>query len=462
MLSDLAGIEFSGFGESTMAELAELRKALDIGVTQPPTGFDSLRIESLEQTLKILTFRQENIALWREIPKSQAFSTIEEYNRLEKYGTFENGVFNPSGVLPEEQDSVYSRQNQLVKFLGTTRVVTHPSTLVRTAPADLIAQETQNGALFLMGKVNEGLYFADSTIVPEEYNGVQAQIVSGAGNVIDLRGGPLTQDSIEDGVQRVLDNFGNPSLLFSNNAVFGDFSKTFHNFQRFAAPNVGQGVVGTPVSGFSSQAGTIGFRPDTFVRPGGAPPAAATSSKAPNAPTQGFTIRDAATTISAGLTSQFGSGDAGDYKYQVTAINRFGESAPSTLSAAQTVVAGGSVEITITDGGGAEAATGYKIYRIPSAGGADSTIVQMVRVARDAVTPADTVHNDVNDDIPGTFVGLLLDMSDQSLTFRQLSPMIRMPLATIAPSIRWMQLIYGTPVVYQPKRNVVYKNIGRI
>lgn len=463
-MSDL-GTEFTGFGQSTLAELAELRKALDIGVTQPPSGFDSLRLESLEQTLKILTFRQENIRLWRDVPKSSAFSTIEEYNRLEEYGGFESGVAVPSGVLPEEQDSAYSRQNQLVKFYGTTRVVTHPATLVRTAPADLIAQETQNGAIFLMGKINESLYFGDSSVVPEEFNGITAQIVSGGGHVIDLRGQGLAQEDIEDGVQLVLDNFGQPSTLYSNNRVFGDFAKTFHNFQRFAAPNVGQGVVGTPTTGYASQAGNIMFAPDTFVKVGGgslasgAPPAAATSSKAPNAPTLGFVVNNAATTAGAGLVSQFAASDAGDYVYQVTAVNRFGESAPSALSAGQTVAVDESVEVTITDGGGANAATGYRIYRSKVD---ETSVFHITRVARDSVTPADTVHNDVNDDLPDTFQGLMLDLGEQSLTYRQLSPMIRMPLATIAPSIRWMQLIYGTPIVYQPKRNVVFKNIGKV
>jgi hypothetical protein len=28
------------------------------------------------------------------------------------------------------------------------------------------------------------------------------------------------------------------------------------------------------------------------------------------------------------------------------------------------------------------------------------------------------------------------------------------------PAIRWMQLLYGTPIVFAPKKNVVFKNIG--
>ena len=47
------------------------------------------------------------------------------------------------------------------------------------------------------------------------------------------------------------------------------------------------------------------------------------------------------------------------------------------------------------------------------------------------------------------------------MAFKQLAPMIKIPLATVDPSIRWMQLIYGTPQVYTPGRNVIFRNIGR-
>jgi hypothetical protein len=46
------------------------------------------------------------------------------------YGA-DTGVFTNEGDLPETQDSSYERRTVLVKFLGTTREVTHPMTLVR-------------------------------------------------------------------------------------------------------------------------------------------------------------------------------------------------------------------------------------------------------------------------------------------------------------------------------------------
>lgn len=446
-----------GFGVSSMADLAELRKALDIGYTQPVTGTgaDALRVESLEATLKLLTYSQTNIRLWNQISKDTAYSTVEEYNRLVTYGS-DGGGFNASGALPEEEDTTYQRADQKVKYLGTTRSVTHPSTLVRTVPADLIAQETQNGALWLMGKINHGLYYGDADAVPLEWNSLTKQIEDGAGHVIDLAGAPLTKENVEDAADRIAQNFGIPQKLFSNGKVFAEFSDTYNQYQRFAAPGGSAGVVGTPVTGVATTNGVVSFEPDVFVKDGSSVPTAATSTKAPAAPT--VSVGSAT-----GTDGSFVTADAGDYKYRVTAVNNFGESAPTALSSAVTVAATNHVPLTITDGGGSYPATAYNIYRTEKNGA--STVYKLAytvpRTAVSGVYQSSTVWNDKNLYRPNTYIGLMLDMTPQSLTFKQLSPMIKMNLAIISPAIRWMQLMYGTPIVFAPKKNVLFRNIGK-
>ena len=448
----LTGFE-DGFGESSAAELEELRKALDIGYSQPVTGVghDALRVESLEGTLKVLTYAQTELRLWNQIPKLNATSTVEEYNRLREYGS-EAGGFVASGVLPEEEDTIYERADQKVKYLGSTRVVNHPSTLVTTVPADLIAQETSNGALWIMKKANRGLYYGDSSVIPLEWNGISNQIQTGSGLVYDLRGQPLVENDIENMVQDVSDNFGNAQRFFSNGKVFSDFSKIYHNRQRQSPGQGGDG--GTPMTGFNTINGRISFEPDVFVVRGGAGPATGTSPKAPSAPS-------VAAGAATGTGSQFTAADAGDYIYQVSAVNQYGESPLSTATSAVTVAAGQSVPLTVTDGGGTYEATGYKLYRTEKDGTTTYwTNLTVARAQVGGVPQATTPISDSNAWLPRTFIGLLLDMSNQSLSFKQLSPMIKMPLATIAPSIRWMQLLYGTPIIYAPRKNVFVKNIG--
>lgn len=445
-----------GFGESSSMELEDLRKALSVGTTLPPTGNDAIRVESLESTLKLLTFQATNIRLWQMIEKLDAYSTVEEFNQLSAYGS-DGGGFSGAGVLPEEEDSTYVRANQLVKYCGTTRNVAHPTTLIRSVPADIIAQETSNGALWLMGKINSALYNGDATAIPVEWNGLTKQIVDGGGSVVDLRGAAMTEKAIENGAQTITDNFGMPSKIFSNGKVFSDFAKIYYGLQRWAQPGAPSGSAGTPITSFTTVNGRLDFEADQFVKRGGIPLLAASSSKAPTAPTIGTYT----TPVFAG--SLFGAADVGAYNYKVSAINQFGESIASAASGGQTVAAGDSVNFTITDGGGANGATAYKIYRTEK----DGTVWYFLGYlkARDQIATvyqATTAYVDGNEYLPRCFGGLMLDMSVQSLSFKQLSPMIKMPLAILGPSIRWMQLLYGTPIVYAPKKNVVYRNIGAL
>ena len=74
-ISDYDGL--NGFGSAQAADLDELSKALEAGyqvVNQ--TGGSALRVESLEASLKVVTFTSSHIKLWKKIPKSPAFSTV--------------------------------------------------------------------------------------------------------------------------------------------------------------------------------------------------------------------------------------------------------------------------------------------------------------------------------------------------------------------------------------------------
>ena len=185
------------FGQSTAQELEDLRKAIDIGTTLPVTGNDALRVESLEATLKVITHMAVHLRLWNMISKSDAASTVEEFNRLTAYGS-QATSWVAGGALPVEEDSTYVRDNELVKFVGVTRVVTHPSTLIKTVPAALIATETQNGALYLLGKINSALYKADASTIPLAWNGLEVQILDGNGGPSSVANGQSRRNGLNE------------------------------------------------------------------------------------------------------------------------------------------------------------------------------------------------------------------------------------------------------------------------
>jgi hypothetical protein len=442
--------EVNGFGDSSVEELNALRKALSVGYANPPTsGGDALRVESLEATLKVLSFQATHIKFWNEISKTDAYSTVEEYALLSNYGG-EGGGFVDGSDTPEESDTTYSRETQRVKYVGTTRGVEYPATLVRSVPGDVVAQETSNGVMWMLGKIERGLFLGDSACIAQEWNGVIAQCLTGGASVVDLRGAALATANVEDAADIIASNYGAPTSFYANNKVFADFGKAYYGQQRWQSPNTPAGMVGVPLTGMSTQAGDVKFVSDVFLKAGAAPPTAATSTKAPNAPT-------IVPGTPGGSGSQFLAADAGTYKYAVTAVNKYGESLPSAWSANVTYTTGQNCDIVITDTGGTYGATCYRIYRTDKAGVAASTGKFVTQVAKGGAT---TTWNDTNAFIQGTYQGLMADLSPQSMVFKQLSPLIKIPLAITGPTIRWMQLLYGTPIVFAPKRNVIFRNIG--
>jgi hypothetical protein len=461
----------AGFGLSNQQEVDDLNKALTTGTAFPASsGGGVLRVESLEATLRVLTFTLANIKFWKKIPKMPAFSTVEEYNILTDYGA-DNGVFTAEGALPEVQDTSYARKSQLVKFLGVTGDVSHPATMVRPAHGNVLALETQNKTQWLIERIERALFSARSDYNTLAFDGVDRQILDGAGIttpwstdpttasggiVIDLRGGQLTEDYLEQGCNTVVEQYGTPTELYLTPRAMSDLSKSFYPKERINLPYPTQGQVGLAVTSFVSSAGTVEFNSDVFLRPGRnngvkAVQNTASSTKAPNAPT---TVTIGAPT---GSDGKFVAADAGVYTYAATAVNQYGESAYTAGSGTATIAATNHVPITIVDGGaGGGAATSYRIYRT-KAGGAVGTAQLMIEV------PAATGvagFNDYNYWIPGCSKSYLFQNNMANFSFRQLAPMMKIPLATIAASIRWMQLLYGTPIVYTPKKNVVYINVS--
>jgi len=475
------------FGESSAAELADLSKALEAGsITGRETdGLSTasgapLKVESLEGTLKHLTYRESDIVLWRMINKAPAYNTVEEFNQLLSYGA-DRGGFQNEGELPQEEDSVYRRMAEHVKFLGVTKSVTHPMQLVRLQPGigGIMQREIKNGTMWILRKVNRALAYANSAIVPQEFNGLYAQHQSAYSTlsayqdsdvVVDLRGVRLTEEVIEQAAEAILENHGYADTLIAPPSVLSNFSKNFLSYKQIF-PNtqqVTQGIMGQRVKAVQTQFGEIGVKYDKFLKSGVSKKqaTAADSSKAPAAVTAGGTpvavAADAAST-------KFGDG-AGDYYYAVAAVNRYGESALTLLNAggAQTVTATQSVDLSFTDGGGAYPATGYTIYRSVKDDASAIADVKFYPIFSISTAQRTAGYDggsaglvrDRNRFLPNTEQAFMLQNDTDVYEFKQLAPLMKMDLAVLAPATRFMILLYGTPQLYAPGKAVKFINIG--
>lgn len=477
-----------GFADSNMGDVQNLNKALSAGnITGRETdGLQvagsgaPLKVESLEKSLKILTYKESDIVCWRTIPKMAAYNTVEEYNRLVDYGQ-ERGGFNLEGELPTTEDTTYERASQLVKFLGTTREVTHPMSLVKTNIGAAVQSEIKSGTMWILRKVNRALFYGNSDLIPVEFNGLFQQHATQFNTVgdytadetvIDLRGLRLSEEVIEEAVRVIVDNFGSADCLFAPPVVLSNFTKFFYNggtngtvLRNNQAASNGGTTVGRKVSHFQSQFGEIELKFDKFLNKAATKTLAsgATSPNAANAP-----VADAAPiAVAVDADALWGAGDAGDYFYAVSAVNRFGESALTDMGVAATIVAGGAVDLDFSDGGGANGATSYTIYRsnegAASAAAATFFPVFSVSVAELAAGydgAAATVVRDRNRYLPNTDTAFVLENSEDIWSFKQLAPLMKMDLAILAPAYRFMILLYGTPFLYQPRKMVRFINIG--
>lgn len=459
---DYEGLE--GFGASSAVEVQELRKALAAGQDVNSPGVSAgagfpLRIESLEKTLKVVTYRMDDVRLWKNITKLPAYNTVEEYNRLREYGSGVAG-FIAEGDAPSSDDSTYSREFTIIKFAGTTRSVTHVMSLVRPAHGPVIAQETVNGTAWLLKQIEQKLFFGNATNVPVEWDGLQPLIIAGApaANVIDLRGMPLSEDILNDAALTVktAPNYGRPTDLYCADGAYSDLAKSFYPAERIPLQPGGytDGMVGLQIKGFHSMVGPVMFNPDVFIDFGALIPGAAIGdvAKRPTVPTENVAPVDGGADLGNG---KWTASYIGDYRWAVVAVNRYGKSTALAMTGPFTAVLAHFVTMAVTEG--AVIPSCYEVYRTNKSGAAATAKYAFTVPA----THPNTTITDYNLYLPGMSSAFLLQQNIEFFSFKQLCPFVKIPLATIDTSIRWMQLLYGAPTVYAPGKSILFRNVGR-
>lgn len=467
---DLLG---QGFGDTSVADLF---KALEAGHDTAaggtdPSGF-ALRPESLEDAFKLQTYREEHARMWKKIPKDRAFSTVEEYNRLNSYGDVHVNPFANEGELPPAEDSSWTRHLELMKFLGSTRVVSDVLRTVRTAHGDPVAREIQNGFNWILRQINHALYFADEDFNPTEFNGLYKQIDAGTGSahVIDRRdtvtglGDHLTDAVIDEAAEQVygLGSYGQLSRLFYATRVHKNFARNIlgaanANVRFEPAPNAG-GVVdaGFSMDKYTSQFGKIWLEPDVFLNPVVYTEAQLTGTFAKG----DATLRPATPSFGAPVisttTGRWGTA-VGAYRFTMIAVNEFGNSAAPASQVGTIVLANDQAALSIVWGGGAGNPTGFVVFRSEVGG---TLLYEIARIDAGGASP--TAFIDLNDDIANTSKALAFTMDPEVLQFKQLLPMTKVPLAKIDLRQRFALILWGAPILYSPFKALAFKNISNV
>jgi hypothetical protein len=452
-------------GQMGMQDVEALNKALSAGYgtdSSSLTGGGALRIQSLDKTLMAVIQENKHFALFNALPKQSAGATVDEWTEQSGVGGFMGGSTNTELGIIQDATGDYARRVGFVKYLMTKRQVS----LVQTLQGAIIEAETveqQNGAKQLLTDAEYLCFEGDSSVVPSEFDGIRFQVESlgSTDHIIDAGGLPLTSVSaIAQAAATIAGygNFGTPTDLFMAPATGADLDVNLDPAYRAMLQGGQEAKLGTPVRGIVTAQGDVAVRRDVFIR-----------DQAQKTP---FELRYAAisaanvfscaavptATPTSDATSAFGAAHAGNYYYAVAGVNANGQSAVSK-SAQIAVTAGYKVPLVIT-ASAAGTETGYVIYR--SRKGGTNATADFRECARIAKAGATTTWTDYNREIPGTTSAYMLNMTagDSSITWRQLLPMMKFPLATTNQAvIPWAQLLFGYLRITKRQHHVVIKNI---
>lgn len=481
MMTDAVNQILQGLDQGlvSQSDVEALNKAITAGYggAGKPTDLTYggvLQAESLESTLKSVTFDMKNLKMWPAISVDKAYNLFEQYNRLISYGS-DSAPYIGEGGAPVEEDSTYVRDGQKIVFFGTRRKVSHQMTLVRTTVGDIVAQQAKEGTMHLLKNVEREMYWghghflnrttgandgSDANLPSNSIamSGILKQLKKGDADVQhrsgdfegygdsqsisqDLGGNVIAQDDVERLAVIALENFGSPSELHIEPAALSAFVKQFYPQFRSAPGLAGQSV-GYDVSKMVTTAGNIDFKPNLFLRPRAGARALAVSAQAP-----------AATFTATGASSAGSAYAAGTYQLKVTAVNDAGESSP--VQSAAVVLAGpGNITITI-----ASAPAGVKYWKayLSAAGGA----VGSEKFVGNFANAGNTTYVLSAKKQPGLGEAFLLDMSAECMKFKQLAPLSKINFAIVTTALEFAIVMYGALFVYTPRFNCLFENVGK-
>ena len=466
-------------GLITQEDMESLYKALTAGYgyAGKPTDLTYggvIQAESLETTLKSVTFDMKTLKFWPEVNVDKAYNLFEQYNRLISYGS-DSAPYMGEGGAPQEEDSTYVRDGQRIAFFGTRRKVSHQMTLVRTTVGDVVAQQAKEGTMHLLKNVEREMYWGNAHYInaingsytgsPSDIptnsismNGLLEQLMKGDSDVqmrsgdfegygpfnsilSDLNAATITQDDIERMSVVCLENFGKPDQLHIEPIALSVFVRSFYPQFR-SEPGLTQ-TVGYNTKTMMTTAGEVAFKPNLFLRPRANVRLNGVNAMAPAAPT-----------VAGAVSAVAGRLVPGVYQYSVTCVNDAGEGAPG--NAAVTVLAGASaaqLNLTVVPSG----TKTVRVYRSAVGGVAGTEKF----VGNYKYTGASMSVVDAGAKLPGLGEAYLLDMTAENLRFKQLAPLSKINFAIVSTALEFAIVLYGALFVYTPRFNGVFFNLGK-
>lgn len=457
-----------GHGDfGNMDVLDNLQKALSAGSGVDAgafTGGRALIPESLENTLVNVLWSQDEARLFQRIKKKAVSSPVHQWDKRTEVGD-SDGAWVSEGGSSFEKDQTIARVYATAKYLQTLRRATLQATLSNMIE-NAMTIEQNAGALWIVREVEKALFYGNDAVVAEQPKGIIQQINDAAGNVatygspvadniLDVRGASADSAEFEkkmnEGTRVIRDKYGKGSLLLTSTMVMQDVQNLLRDRIRF---NPGQTQGGAVFNQYPTPFGTLEMLDDVFIREGTTPGTASSIAGAPAAPTE--SVAPASAALAGSEISFFTAADVGAYLYRVTAVSKFGESAPVNMTTVNSV---DNQKVTMTVADGATPGTGFNLYRSKKGGPVgDAKFVKTV--PRSGAT---TVITDFNAELPGCSHGFILTMDQvyDAIEWFQFLPLMKFDLYPTNQAVYpFLMLLFGALALKKSEQHVYIRNIA--
>lgn len=442
---------------SDLVELNEaLRKSAGLIGHQSPAvpdagaGLSPLVPQSIEGMLSVATHTMNEIALWRNIPKTSVANSLHEYVVVEEHGLDLDPFIAEGGGGTEfaTGSASYDRKSVKVKYMAERRQISDVASMVgligdnRTA----MAEETERGTLSLMRKVESQLWHGDESLNSEGFDGIIKQI-SDSGSKLDLNGAVPTPLLLQEILGEVYSspNYGRPDTIYVEPRIHAELIRQSVENGRhdMFTRDPAQGVTfGQEKIFITAPYGKVAVQSAPFLH---------TASLAPSGAIGSLSTDNAyvapAFAVVPDATSNL---PAGKYFYKVVAVGKSGALAP-VESLELTVGAGEKVTITLSSDANVNY---YRIYR-SEINGTASTCRMIARLAGDGTNYEDKGQHAYNSSNI-----VFAQHTPDAMQFVRLLDLIRRPLAETSTIRPFLLMLFGSPVVKLPRKMFVLEQAG--
>jgi len=487
MNGSLGGQDFS------IAELREIGKALEdaalgvarSGVNYPLQGvqYDSTTLspngelsplvpQSIENTLVSTTFSEKHLKFWPSLASIDVTQPLHEYSLVHQYGGFAMEPFFAEGGVGAVGEPIFERQTIRMKYMMEMVSLTDVGVMtgLMGPDASAVAMRTKQATISLTHKLENLLFWADSRLNPNAFDGLYAQLERKApNNVTNMYGASAGPTKLQEILGTLVspDLYALPNKIYCSQQQFQAWVNEALTYGRFDQASAGaRSLYYGQDQLFVSAPGTgrIEIQPLPFLSQRRNPIKNAMGGAGAPAILTPTIARVASVT-----GSEWQSGDV-DSKYLWYILELYGDRGTSVTTAAggvQVVASGDGIRIRLPDSGYALAGDGslkyVKLYRAATTDAVAPTDLRQYEWVgshpRNTLNAGATEIYDLNTFRPGTSPIFLGQFDPETINWYKFLPFTRRTIPTLDTTIKFALMLFGALNVRVPSKMWLLRNV---